>query len=426
MHLQPINHPIVTGFIGPAWQAAYIVIARNLWKHYGSDVLPTLQQHWAGLVRLAAWFDRHADPADGLLVSGSRGDWMGFNPDSSNRGSAALTPGEATAAFHHVLTRRYMAELAGALHDGNSSFLPAGEAAKWEARFSAGVAAYHARFFNATAGGYSPCVNNIAPGPPPHGKPPASCHGTSAHGSQCSNAMALAIGAPPTAALRASVAKRLADDVVAFGHKTTAGVVGYAWVFSMLDKHGYSAEALAVLTGDAYPSIGFMVAQNMTTLCENLACTFHAANGGSQNHIMLGGFDAWVSAALGGLDSAVNATAAGWQHVIVRVAPAAVTVLGHGAVTHDTRFGRVALTWKWDAAAQKLVMVLAVPLGATAEVHSPTSLASLQLTAVREGTHPLWHRNDGDEESAGDAKGVAAAIVHSTGSGTFRFEAQYQ
>ena len=34
-----------------------------------------------------------------------------------------------------------------------------------------------------------------------------------------------------------------------------------------------------------------MAHQNMTTLCENYACTFHEAGGGSQNHIMLGGWD---------------------------------------------------------------------------------------------------------------------------------------
>ena len=32
---------------------------------------------------------------------------------------------------------------------------------------------------------------------------------------------------------------------------------------------------------ERYPSIGHMAAQNMTTLCENWACTFHDAGGGT-------------------------------------------------------------------------------------------------------------------------------------------------
>ena len=51
------------------------------------------------------------------------------------------------------------------------------------------------------------------------------------------------------------------------------------------------------------PSLGHMAHQNMTTLCENFACTAHDAGGGSQNHIMLGGFDAWLTASVGGLDA---------------------------------------------------------------------------------------------------------------------------
>ena len=32
----------------PVWQVAYIVIARQMWKHYGTDALPSLEQHYTG------------------------------------------------------------------------------------------------------------------------------------------------------------------------------------------------------------------------------------------------------------------------------------------------------------------------------------------------------------------------------------------
>merc|ERR1712048_746716 len=100
--------------------------------------------------------------------------------------------------------------------------------------------AYHKRYYNATIGGYSPCIGTL-------------CHGTSSKGSQTSNAMALAIGAPPTAAIANLVAANLAADVKNFGDKTTCGVVGMAWLFPVLDAYGYSERALAVLEGDMYP-----------------------------------------------------------------------------------------------------------------------------------------------------------------------------
>jgi hypothetical protein len=52
----------------PVWQVAYIVIARQMWKHYGPAAVPVLQAHWDGLLDLMGWFDRHADKADGLLT----------------------------------------------------------------------------------------------------------------------------------------------------------------------------------------------------------------------------------------------------------------------------------------------------------------------------------------------------------------------
>jgi hypothetical protein len=183
------------------------------------------------------------------------------------------------------------------------------------------------------------------------------------------------------------------EDVIAFGNKTTTGVVGIAWLFPALDAAGYSDTALEILLNDGYPSLGHMAHQNMTTLCENWACTFHEAGGGSQNHIMasghssafslshpthrqqslslspslslslslslcvclsvclvcpacltlaltgpqLGGWDAWLLESVGGLSSRVNSTTGGWRHVIARVAPAAITTLRASNYSKVTR-----------------------------------------------------------------------------------------
>ena len=72
-------------------QVVYVVLANNMWKHYGVDVLPVLTKHYQGLTELMDWFDRHADPVDGLLpprdcssqqCGACYGDWMGFDPES--------------------------------------------------------------------------------------------------------------------------------------------------------------------------------------------------------------------------------------------------------------------------------------------------------------------------------------------------------
>eukprot|EP01051_Picozoa_sp_SAG22_P000174 SAG22_NODE_3_length_48349_cov_158.681180_35_plen_180_part_00 len=175
---------------------------------------------------------------------------------------------------------QYMSTIAAAL--GNTA-----DATKYSKMHSHGQQMYHVRYYNSTVGGYSPCVDDRPPaamGPPRNPKQSMSnrtCHGTSSAGSQTSNALALALGAPPNTAVERQVADNLAADVRQFGNKTTAGVFGLAWLLPQLEKHGHGELALAILTGDQYPSIGHMAAQNMTTLCENWACTFHDPGGGS-------------------------------------------------------------------------------------------------------------------------------------------------
>ena len=59
--------------------------------------------------------------------------------------------------------------------------------------------------------------------------------------SQTSNALALALGAPPSAAIAQTVANHLADDVQGFanGNQTTTGVAGIAWLLPQLERYGH-------------------------------------------------------------------------------------------------------------------------------------------------------------------------------------------
>ena len=178
----------------PVWQVVYVVVARNLYKHYGAPVLPILRKHYEGLNQLLSWFDRHADPEDGLLppkaceaqeCGACYGDWMGFDPESHNSGSSALTPQSSVTAFYHVLSQQYMATIASAI--GNRQ-----DAAKFSAAHRKLRAMYHQRYFNASVGGYSPCVGDSPPAGvvsrnPRQPMSNRSCHGTSSHGSQVSH-----------------------------------------------------------------------------------------------------------------------------------------------------------------------------------------------------------------------------------------------
>lgn len=82
-------------------------------------------------------------------------------------------------AFYHVLAAKQLSVVAAALGK------PA-DAEKWAKQHTSGQAAFHKRYYDPAVGGYSPCKDNVVA--------KIMCHNTSAHGSQTSNSMALALG----------------------------------------------------------------------------------------------------------------------------------------------------------------------------------------------------------------------------------------
>ena len=351
----------------PIWSVAYIVIARNVLKYRGDDAIPMLQKHYSGLEDLMGWFDRHADPSDGLLVTKCYGDWMGFNPGSKNGGSSSLTPTDLVTAFHHVLGKQFMSDIASAL--GNTT-----GALAWAKDAKELVGAFHKRYYSPVSGGYAPCSSN--------------CYGTSANGSQTSNALALYLNAPPDNETLSRVQNNLVADIRAFGNKTTCGITGMAFLFDALEAANHGVVGLDILQNDGYPSMGWFAHQNMTTLCENLACTFHDNGGGSQNHIMFGGFDAWLVSYVGGLHLAgsgrVNArvTSAALATALRSETPALKAALAMPG------FGEATLEWSLDATKRVVSGRLVVPVGAKASLSLPVETSS-GATILGSGVHPF-------------------------------------
>lgn len=182
-------------------------------------------------------------------------------------------------------------------------------------------------------------------------------------------------------------------------------------------------------------------------MCENWACTFHAAGGGSQNHIMLGGFDAWLAQSVGGLDSVVNSSTGGWRHITARVSPAAIKMLGESHYSKLTRLGQAQFNWKWQSSG-RLETEIEVPVGAVLTLETPRSLPGYDggrahaLDHLSEGQSTLasvWRRDNHSEGIVAmpwpaGVRAVASVydvgsgdVVRTTiGSGRYHFTATYR
>jgi hypothetical protein len=363
----------------PVWQVAYIVIMRNYWRFYG-DAAPVVE-HWPGLVALMGYFERRVDPKDGLLLDAGYGDWFCVGPDPG----CPRTPSTSVTAFYYVLGLGYLAELAPV------AGRPAAEAQQWGIKHNHAVRAWHSRFYNATARGYSP-VNTTSRG----------AAYVEPRGSQTSNAMGLALGADSAVQdVTKAVVDALVENMAANKNHLTFGIVGSAWLFpSLADKGQRGDLALAMLLTDDFPSLGRMVgSQKMTTLCESWSCT-ETGGPGSKNHIMYGGFDSWMTSGLGGLRPISNASSTGWRNFVVRPDKFAIMKLQSGSYSIRTRFGTAALAWVYDVPTKEARFNVTVPVGSEATVVHEGGLPSkdgdaaascaLELEVVRESGAALW------------------------------------
>merc|ERR1712039_233801 len=133
-----------------------------------------------------------------------------------------------------------------------------------------------------------------------------------------------------------------------------------------------------------------------------------------------------------GLDSVVNASTGGWQTIVARVAPAAITSLRHANISRNTPLGRTSLRWAYQDA--KFTMSLSVPVGATAEVHHPIALPDGNVRSIEERGGIVWRASalvDFDDTPKQVVAGIQHVAVHeqaivtTVSSGDYVFEAHY-
>lgn len=330
----------------PAWQAAYTVISRNMYRNYGNlEVIETL---YDGLVEHMAYYDRHRDRATGLVLFGGLGDWV---PPGGNDHQKTPTP--AVSAYTWLMELADMAVLAQAL--GRTA-----DAAAFAQNFTIAAEKYTTVFYNHSAGGYS-------------------------GNSQTSNLMPLSLGIVPDAYIEEVKASLLADIEQRHVHLDT-GIIGVALIFDVLTRVLERDDlAIEMLLDDSHPSFGYMISEQATTLWESWEGTEHEQVG-SRNHIMYGGnVGIYPYTALAGIDTVSSAASTAWHHLLMGPTPSAATLLGSASASVLTPRGLASVSWSWHS--PRFSINVTVPIGSTAEVSIPDLHSDI---AVYESGTIVW------------------------------------
>lgn len=177
-------------------------------------------------------------------------------------------------------------------------------------------------------------------------------------GSQGCQSFALFLGIIPENH-RAAAAKRLADDLIAGNLRFTTGNLCTRYLMDALSDNGFTDLAWELMTKEDYPSIGYMLQNDATTIWERFELK-RLPDMNSYNHPMYGACGQWLYAYIAG----IKPLSAGFETVLIK--PHIPKKLFFAEAQVDTVKGCI---WvKWFRRFGKMCLHLDIPFGVTAIV----------------------------------------------------------
>lgn len=354
----PHTAPTYWGGGGPAWGGIVVTLPWFMYQHYGDR--QALQDNF-GLIR--GWLAFLASNTGGDLLQRFGGQWDFLGdwlwPNATAEGMNNDKPETLCLNnAYYVFNLRTAAKVARVL--GRTV-----EAEAWEKQAGVSAEAVHRRFFNVEDSSY-------------------------ADGSMANLAAALLADIPP-AALRGRVMQRLENEIleVRSGH-IHAGITGGALLFKLLRDEGRDDLIYSMVSKTAYPSWGYMKANNATTIWEMWEKDLPGHSLLHSSYLYPG---AWYVDGAAGIRR--DPAAPGFRRFIIRPPAAGATDIQWTRTTYDSPVGLIASNWSREGG--KLQLEITVP---------PNSMAELQLRP----------------EEAVDATGHAAITALGEANGFLRYE----
>ena len=305
--------------------SSYLVAVYQAWMHTGNRKLVEER-----IDDLAAWEDVLLQHSDDYIVNYSYyGDWAapGYTCEGGEDGAKNTeTEGILMSTGYSYLNCQLLTKMAAGIgrEDIVRKYTEIGEKVK---------AAFLTKWFD-----------------------PETC--TVGSGSQGAHAFALWLGILP-GEFRQGVADRMADDLIRREYRFTTGNLCTRYLFDTLTAYGHVDVAWTLLTKETYPSYGYMIQNEATTIWERFELK-KSVTMNSHNHPMYGAVGYFFYAYLAG----VTPTAPGWE--TVRIAPVMPDGLCSAHAVVDTVKGDLSVRWSTRYGKKRLFV--SVPFGVTAQI----------------------------------------------------------
>lgn len=307
--------------------SSFLIAGMEAWMH--TDNLDVLREYYENF---AAWENYLLHRSEDWLVNyGCHGDWAGpsyacLTEQNGDRRFSAVTPPEYMAAGYSYLNCRLLQKMATGL-DKNE------EAQQWNARAIHICQAMIEKWYDQDTARI--CT-----------------------GSQGAQAFALWLGIIPRADMYRA-AERIHNELVANNYKITTGNLTTRYMMDVLTEYGYLEDAWTLITRTEYPSLGYMIQHEATTVWERFELKKDPGMN-SHNHPMYGALDYWLFTYLCG----IRLLSPGYEKVLIK--PYMPVRLLSAQATLDTIKGPLTVRWMKKYGQRHLHVV--VPFGTKALV----------------------------------------------------------
>jgi alpha-L-rhamnosidase len=353
--------------------ASYLLLGWFVYQHYGDT--RTVAEEFDGF---KAWTDfLRSKTKDNIVTYGYYGDWSPPKafaiPGSDGSGAVSKdTPLQFMSTGYLYYCSRLVAQMAHVLGKQDDE-------TKYEDVARQVAISFNNKYWNEAAGGYG--SNN-----------------------ESMNSFALFLGVVPQDKVQRVVASLVKAVHENQDHLTT-GNLCTKYVLEMLTKYGYGDLAFKIATQETYPSWGYMLANDATTLWERWE-PLTGAGMNSHNHPMMGSVSSWFQKYLGGINP--DPEGPGFKRIVIR--PYVLGDLTWVRAEYNSPHGLIASSWHKDNGT--LTLRVTVPVNTTATVYVPVGAAA----NVTEGGKPA--STSAAVKSLGKREGAA---VFEVGSGDYEF-----
>lgn len=204
--------------------------------------------------------------------------------------------------------------------------------------------------------------------------------------------------------LRAAATERLVKDIDGRGKLLSTGFLGTPYSLDVLADAGQQALVYDLLLRTEFPSWGYMIARNATTIWERWNADVDKNSMNSYNHYALGAVAGFLFRRVAG----IAPIAPGFARF--RFDPVYDPRMPNAGARYDSKAGRIETEWRCHANG-RFSLRLTVPCNSRCEVHLPAS----SMDQVREGG--VLPKGFSSDENARDGR-----VVLEIGSGDYLFE----